>query len=194
MSFKFRRDGALFPTEVKNGELIIHVGSHLVKESFKFLTDEFELDNTEFPMCNVMCFLRNDNCYVVMRFDGTVTKFNKNMEVTGFSKFDKELIYQHTVMAHVGIVGHGHSDFITEHTQCTIYSVVDSGEYILECVGDPEPIEFKSQDNPLFVQDILKGSRYFPRLVKVATNLYKDDEDKYTVSGRAIKTTGYIEM
>lgn len=31
MSFKFRRDGAVFPTEVKNGELMIHVGSQIVK-------------------------------------------------------------------------------------------------------------------------------------------------------------------
>lgn len=194
MSFKFRRDGAVFPTEVKNGELIIHVGSQIVKVPFKFLVEDFEYDNTEFPMCNVMCYLKNSTGIVVMRFDGTVTKFDSDMNVIGFSKFDKESIYSKTVYIPVGIVGHGNVVEIKQHTLCTIYSVPDADTYVLECVGDPEPIEFKPADNPMFVEDILKGNRYYPRLIKESTNSYKEDEGRYSIVGRAIKTTGYIEM
>lgn len=194
MSFKFRRDGAVFPTEVKNGELMIHVGSQIVKVPFKFLVEDFEYDNTEFPMCNVMCYLKNSSGIVVMRFDGTVTKFDSDMNVIGFSKFDKEFIYSKTVYIPVGIVGHGNAVEIKQHTLCTIYSVPDADTYVLECVGDPEPIEFKPSDNPMFVEDILKGNRYYPRLIKESTNFYKEDDGRYSIIGRAIKTTGYIEM
>jgi hypothetical protein len=129
-----------------------------------------------------------------MRFDGTVTKFDNDMRVTGFSKFDKEDIYQKTQYIPVGLVGHTNSFKFNKHTLCTIYTVIDSNVYFLECIGDPEPIEFLPADNPLFVDDIVHGNRYFPRLVKEATNLYHDDANKYTIKGRALKTTGYIEI
>lgn len=194
MSFKFRRDGAMFPTRVKNGELIIYVGSTLLSIPFKFLSEEFEYDNTEFSMCNVMCLLRNNECSIVMRFDGTVTKFDKNMEVIGFSKFDTEEIYKNTSYFPIGIVGSMKYGNITEHSKCNIYTINGSNLYVLECIGDPEPIEFSPAENPLYVKEILNGNRFFPRLVKESTNVYSDDEGKYTIKGKAIKTTGYVEI
>jgi hypothetical protein len=184
----------MFPTEVKNGELIIHVGSNLVKVPFKFLTEDFGYDNTEFPMCNVMCYLRNENGMVIMRFDGTVTKFDNDMRVTGFSHFDKEDIYQHTQYLPIGTVGHFSTKGISQHTLCTIYSVPDSNTYVLECLGDPEPIEFTPEENPKFADDLSKGTRYFPRLIKKETNVYSNDKGEYTVVGTPLKTTGYVSM
>lgn len=193
MSIKFRADGAVFPTTVRDGNLIIHMGDVEVATPFKFLTEDFMYDNIDFPMCNVMCFLKNANRSIVMRFDGTVTSFDKDMTVTGFCKFDKEDIYSKIQHIPVGIVGHGKSKIDT-HTKCTIYPIPDTKLFILECVGDPEPIIFSPDDNPLFVKDILSGNRYYPRLVKDSTNLYREDDGRYYITGRAIKTTGFINM
>jgi hypothetical protein len=93
MSLKFRRDGAVFPTEVRSGELIIHMGTLKVNIPFKFLKEDFGYDNTEFSLSNIMCYLRNDKHTIIMRFDGTVTLFNEDNVVVGFTKFDLNDIY-----------------------------------------------------------------------------------------------------
>lgn len=198
MSIKFRRDGAVFPTEVKNGELIIYMGPLTIRNKFKFLVDDFEYDNTDFPMSNIMCYLRNDDVTVIMRYDGTVTKFNNDMVVIGFSKFDKAEIYKHTLYFPVGCVGtlgvKWERKGITNHNKCTIYTIPDSGVYFLECIGDPEAIVWYPKDNPDFTADVMKGTRLFPRLIKTATNMYEDDTGRYTVIGTPIKITGSVNM
>ncbi len=195
MSFKFRRDGAVFPTKVENGELHISMGPLTLKVPFKFLPGlDSPWDNTDFPMCNVMCYLKHTDGIVIMRFDGTATKLNKDNVVIGMSKFDREDIYKHVQYIPTGIVGHESKGGINKHTLCTIYTIQDCGYYILECVGDPEPIVFYPNDNPQFMEDILKGNRWFPRLVNVSTNVYADDTGKYTVKGSAIKTSGFVNI
>ena len=194
MSFKFRRDGAVFPTEVKDGELIIHIGSGLIREKFKFLKEDYELDNTEFPMCNVMVFLKNENGYLIMRFDGTVTVFNNDMEVIGFTKFDKDVLYSHTSILFTGIVGHERDKKIVRNTWYYIYFLHDSDVYILECIGDAEPFQFIPNENALFIKDVLEGSVYTPILKKVGNNSYGEVTGKYIVIGTPMHTTGYINM
>lgn len=198
MSFKFRRDGAVFPTEVSNGELIIHAGAD-VRVKFKFLTDDFMYDNTDFPMCNVMCYLRNENMTIIMRFDETVTKFDNNMNVVGFSHFKKQDIYSHTIYLPIGCVEHysnkvNYEDVITSHTPCSIYSVKGSSIYCLECIGDPEPIVFTAEDNTTFMEDIARGTRMYPRLVRADNNLYQDGDMRYIVHGNPIHRTRFLNI
>ena len=81
MSFKFRRDGAVFPTEVTNGCLVIKLGSTDVSVPFPFLKRDFKYDNTEFPMSNIMVYLKDDEGTIIMRFDGTATIYNKDNTV-----------------------------------------------------------------------------------------------------------------
>lgn len=200
MSIKLRRDGATFPTEVKDGSLIIHLGDYRISIDFKFLKEDFEYDNTEFPMCNVMCYLNNGNHIIIMRFDGTVTIYTQDYTVIGFTKFDKQLIYNNTTYLPVGTVLHLNKvGEVVGHTLSTIYSIKnidDSKEQclILECIGDPEPIVFYAKDNPKFCDEILHGTRHFPRLIKRSVNLYADDSNSYIVNGRAIKTTGLVSI
>jgi hypothetical protein len=194
MSFKFRRDGAVFPTEVKNGGLIIHMGSNKVKVRFKFLKEDYEYDNTDYSMCNIMCYLKNETGTTIMRFDGTVTRFDADMNVIGFTKFSKDDIYSKIQHLPVGLVVNYEYTKIKDQMSCTVYTVPDSNVYILECAMDPEPIEFNPVDNPLFVDDIAKGNRYSPRLVKEAPNVYIEENGKYRIIGNPIHTTGYIEV
>lgn len=189
MSIKFRHDGSVFPTEVKNGNLIIYVGTRTISIPFNFLKEDFPIDNTRFPMSNIMCYLDNGSKKIVMRFDGTVTAYTPDLEVVGFTKFDKEDIYQHTVHLGVGIVGNGISKGKTKsHLECTIYSLHESGEFIFEVAGDSEHIVFYPDDNPLFVDDILHGTRFYPRLEKIASNTYMEDGGRYKIIGNPVRT------
>lgn len=195
MSFKFRRDGAVFPTKVENGELHINMGPLTIKVPFKFLNGiTTDWDNTDYPMCNIMCYIKHADGTVIMRFDETVTKFTEDNFVCGISKFDKQDIYSQTLYLPFGTVGESGKDGIVKHMPCSIYTIPESGYYILDCIGDPEPIVFKPEDNPMFAEDIFMGNRYYPRLVKVSTNVYAEDTGRYTVSGNAIKITNYKEL
>ena len=200
MSIKFRMDGAVFPTKVENGYLVIDVGIGTIQQDFSFLKEEFEWDNSDFPMSNIMCYLRNSNQTIVMRFDGTVTRYDNNGEVIGFSKFNVDDILHHITIIPVGTILHKYSNGdVAFHTECTIYSwdsAILTGDNragcILECVGDPEPIYFWVNENTELVKEIVRGTRYFPRLVKTGTNRYEDDSGKYVVNGHPLKITASV--
>ena len=194
MSFKFRRDGAVFPTEVTNGCLVIKLGSTDVSVPFPFLKRDFKYDNTEFPMSNIMVYLKYDEGTIIMRFDGTATIYNKDNTVIGFSKFDKESIYQHTAYIPHGIVSVVKDGKIKYQMKCTIYSAGYPDEMFLESVIDSEPIMFKPSENPEFCKAIANGNRYSPRLVQVASNCYEDQENGYSIIGTPLRTTGYAKI
>jgi len=193
MSIKFRHDGAVFPTEVKDGNLIIHMGDNKVEISFKFLKRDFNYDATYFPTCNIMCYLADNEGYIIMRFDGSVTIFNKDNIVTGFTSFNIQDIYDKTIYLPIGAVKQG-KDITKYHRLCTLYGTKDGSNLCLECIGDPEPIFITLDENPLYVRDIAKGNRYFPRLKKIATNVYGDVDDDYIIHGSPIKNTGYVML
>ena len=195
MSIKFRNDGSCFPTEVKNGNLIIYIGTRTVSIPFNFLKEDFPKDNIRFPMSNIMCYLENDTKIIVMRFDGTVTAYTHDLEVIGFTKFDSSLIYQHIFSLNVGIVGVNISKGkTTNHVECTIYSMHETGEFIFEVAGDLEHIVFRPEDNPEFVDDILHGTRYYPRLEKTAPNVYTEDNGRYILKGYPVKTDKIVNV
>lgn len=195
MSIKFRMDGAVFPTEVRSGSLFIKVGNNTIPIQFPFLKEDYAYDNTEFPMSNIMCYLKNDTSITIMRFDGTVTRYNNSGEVIGFSKFNVEDVTSRIVYYPVGTVLHLNTvGAVDRHTECSIYIAKgsDGTECILECVGDPEPIVFNTDNNKAFVEEFLKGTRYFPRLVKKGDNTYADDSGNYVVDGEPIKITASV--
>ena len=194
MSFKFRRDGAVFATEVKDGKLLIHVGDDIIQYEFKFLTEDFDYNVVQYDMCNVMCYLENNNHIIVMRFDGTVTKFNKDLTVVGFSKFDKDLIYRDVIYLPVGTVavlkdsdGDDVKDIIQKHIPCSIYRVRGGKSLVFECMNDPETITFYEEENGRFCEDLLKGTRYYPRLIRKYTNFYIEDKGRYVIEGKPTK-------
>ena len=193
MSIKFRRDGSVFPTEVTNGVLRIFMGATVIEHPLKLLTEDYPYDNTWFEMSNIMCYLNNGDTIIVLRFDGTATKLTQDYKVIGFMKFDYKDIYQHLVYLPVGCtidtIG---TDRIT--LQCSIYNVINQSSYVLECIGDPEPIAFNPMDNPKFSDEIVHGTRYFPSLVKVGENHYVEDSGKYEVIGKPLKITSAITI
>lgn len=193
MSIKFRRDGAVFPTEVKNGSLIVHLGQNKFEHPMKLLSEDFPYDNTYFPMSNIMAYLSNGETIVILRFDGTATKLTKDYKVIGFVKFDYHDIYEHVVYLPVGCTVSGPpGERVT--MPCSVYSIPDGDSYVLECIGDPEPIVFNPMDNPIFSSEILHGTRYFPTLVNTGNNRYTEDSGKYDVKGLPLKITQSIEI
>lgn len=193
MSIKFRRDGSVFPTEVRDGKLIIHFNEKSIGIPFKFLKEDFDFDNRDFPLSNVMVYLENKEHILVMRFDGTVTIMNKDLTVVGFNKFDRKVIYDRMIYLPVGTVIVW-NERIRRLLNCYVYKVKEIGTWVLTCSEDPEPIVFKPEENPLFCDDIIKGIRIRPGLVKIGKNEYADDEGKYVVIGNPIKITGSIDL
>ena len=192
MSLKFRRDGAVFPTEVIDGNLIVKMGTIDLKFPFPFLKRNFSYDCTNFPMSNILCYLKDDEGTIIMRFDGTVTVYDNDDVVIGFTKFNVDDIYQYTSVIPHGAVSHMSGDRITHQTKCFIYVIKDRDELFLEVINDSEPIMFTMKDNVLFLQEVLKGNRYFPRLLNYGANQYGDDDGKYIIVGTPIKNTGYV--
>ena len=194
MSIKFRRDGAVFPTSVSNGNLNIHMGTNIISIPFKFLTKEFEYDSTAFPISNIMCFLRNKEETIIMRFDGTVTKFNNDNVVIGFTKFDRQDIYDKTNYFPFGVIGTT-IDWSKRHFDCSFYTIKGDKEYIYFDSGiDFEPMQLKMSENDLLIGDIMQGVRVLPRLKKVGAHWYSDDDDRYTINGTVLKTTGFLKL
>lgn len=193
MSIKFRRDGAVFPTEVTNGTLKIFMGTTAIEHPLKLLSEDYPYDNTWFEMSNIMCYLNNGDTIIILRFDGTATKLTQDYKVVGFAKFDFKDIYKHLVYMPVGCVIHTETGERVA-TPCSIYSGVDNSSYVLECIGDPEPIVFEPNRNPVFCDEIVHGTRYYPSLVKIGDNRYEEDSGKYEVIGAPLKLTNAVSI
>lgn len=194
MSIKFRRDGAVFPTEVVDGKLIIYFGEESFSVPFSFLKEDYPKNNIGFPLSNIMCYLKNDNSTLIMRHDGTVTTYNKDGYVIGFSHFKRETIYKNTLYLPVGIVRHGIEYTANKHTKCSIYNIIGTTKFALECIGDLEPILFNPDDNIEFVKEVSKGQRYLPRLVRLEENKYAEDQLRYEIIGEPIKLDGFVNI
>lgn len=194
MSIKFRRDGAVFPTEVTNGVLRIHVGNTAIEQPLKIMDGlEFSYDNTWFDMSDIMGYFNNGEFIVVIRFNGTATKLTQDYKVVGFCKFDTKDILSHLVYLPVGcVIDISTGDRVA--LPCSIYSIVDKDAYVLECTNDPEPIAFVPDQNPKFCDEIVHGTRYFPSLIKVDVNQYEEDSGKYSVIGQPLKITGGVTI
>ena len=193
MSIKFRRDGAVFPTAVENGNLLVYMGQEVITVSLPFLSENHPYDNSYFPVSNIMCYLNNGNEIIVMRFDESVTKFTQDYTVTGFTKFSIQSVRERIVMLPVGCVLSGPSGDRTA-SQCSVYVVKDTNCTILECVGDPEPIVFDVKKNPDFSDELMRGTRTFPSLIKRGANDYVEDQMRYAVEGYPIHITGTVDV
>lgn len=193
MSLKLRYNGSVFPTEVHGHTLTIYAGTHSVSVDLPFLNGDFPIDNTKFPVSNIMGYFENDSEIVVMRFDGTATKYTKNLEVIGFTSFDKDIIYDNFVHMQVGCVGKGISKGKTEmHLLTVLYKLHDVDELIFEAPGDFEHIVIKPEENPEYLNDCLKGTEFFPRLEMVGDNLYREDGGRYYIKGYPVKAGRYV--
>ena len=194
MSIKFRRDGAVFPTEVTDGVLRIHVGTTVIEHPLQILKGlDFPYDNTWFDMSDIMGYFNNGEVIVVVRFDETATKLTQDYKVTGFCKFNPKEILDHLVYLPVGcVIDVSGGDRVA--LPCSIYNVLDSDAYLLECTNDPEPIVFIPNQNPIFSNEIMHGTRYFPSLIKTGPNRYEEDSGKYVVIGTPLRITGGVTI
>ena len=193
MAIKFRKDGPTYPTEVKDGKLIVHLGTGSFAEEFPFLLTDHQTSNVSFPMSNIMVYLQNDVEIIIMRFDGTVTKFNLDREIVGFSKFDKDKLYKHIITLPVGCVFSGVSGDRQAH-QCCVRILKDTEVSTFECMNDPEPLQFEATANPKFCDELVRGNKIFPALIKTGDNQYSEDKGAYDLVATPIKVTGFADI
>lgn len=194
MSFKFSRTGPTYPTEVKGDELHVCMCGGYLSLKFGWLLHDYPYQNIWFPTSNIMAYLVSDEDIVVMRFDGTVTKFTHNYEVIGFDKFDPKEIMHNIITLPVGSVYDG--EYVTEYAghRCAIRFWKHAKLACFECTRDPEPFEFSVEDNPEFIQDILKGNELYPALVSNNRGQYTDVNGKYTLVGNLLDLTGTADI
>ena len=193
MSIKFRKDGAVFPTSVENGVLTVYMGEHKFSVNLPFLKEDYQYDNSYFPVSNIMCYLNNGSEIIVMRFDGSVTKFTQDYEVTGFTKFEKRDILGNIILLPVGCVFSGPVGN-RQALECSVYILKDTDCTVFECVGDPEAIVFDVKENKEFADELARGTRIFPSLWKRGANDYVEDQSRYEIKGYPMHLTGTIEV
>lgn len=181
----------MFPTSVENNVLTIHMGDTKYEVKLPFPIGDYQYDNSWFPVSNIMCYLDNGEEIVVMRFDETVTKFTKDYEVIGFSKFKMSSIKEGITTLPVGCEWVGDRDRRQAY-QCTVYIVNGTECTLFESTHSEVPILFKTKENPGFVDELMRGTRYFPALVSDGRNHYTEDTGKYELIGIPINVTGYV--
>lgn len=193
MSIKLRRDGPTYPTSVSSGVLTVYMGLGSFDVKLPFPTTDHGYCNKYFPVSNIMCYLENDEEIIVIRFDGTVTKFNHDYEVTGFTKMDVRLFYTDIVTLPVGCVVETNGPYRKLHS-CSIRILRNEDICTFECTNDPEPLSFRVVDNPEFAAELAKGTQFFPSLIRVEKNVYHEDIGKYALKSTPILNTGFADV
>lgn len=180
MAFRFSRDGASFPCYAENGELVIEVGDDLLRIPIGFIKEDYPYDYTDFSTSNIMCYMENDEYSLVMRFDGTITKYTKDDVVIGFTKFDREeLIYSKMIYLPVGAFRYPDKDTLYK---CSVYHVKNgNGRWVLTISGSRKLHIFNPNENPKLVFEILQGNRYYPGLTYDLEGRLCDDTYTYLV-------------
>lgn len=166
MAIKLHPDGCTFPTKVVNGELIITLGYDEVAIPFNFLKEDYPYDDSSFAPSGIMCYLNNGNNTIVMRFDGTVTKYTNNNIVIGFFKFDPKVFADYIVTLSNGCYLHTVNINRPMISPCTIW--VDfprqSKNMVLEFLLHYVYVKLHMEDNKLFVEDVSMNLRMTPFL------------------------------
>lgn len=193
MAIKFQRDGATFPTSAREGVLTIYMGDANLTVEIPFLTGVYEYDNSYFPMSNIMCYLFNDTETVILRFDGTATRYNKDGDVIGFVKFDVNTVYKGLTKLPVGVEWIGGRDNRQAY-RCCVYIVNGTECTVFESTRHEEAICFKVKENSLFVDELMRGTRYFPALICDGDNHYVEDTGRYELIGYPIHVTGMVNI
>lgn len=193
MSIKFIKDGPTYPTSAGDGQFTVYMGTGQFTVECGLFKSRHEISNLSFPMCSIMAYFENDEEIIVMRFDGTVSKYNKEKELVGFSKFDIGLINQHIITLPVGCVFSGVQGDRQAHS-CYVRMLKDADICTFECVNDPEPIQFRPEDNPHFCDELVRGNRIFPALIRLDKNKYADERQAYVINSKPILITGQADI
>lgn len=192
MAFKFSRKGAPFPVEAKNGELLIHIGDDILRMPYGFIKEDYPLEYSWYTASNIMCYLNNGNTILVMRFDGSVTKYTQDLTVIGFSSFKVDDIYDKVTYLPIGSFIEGPKSPLEP---CAIYRLKESdGRYTLTILGRPALYKFWPQDNPKYISDIMQGVRQFPGLTFDVNGKLCDDRYQYLIKAEIVTPSTSINI
>lgn len=87
MSARLQHGSHTFPTSGENGLIKIHLGSHEVTFEIPYKEDfEYDCETSIHP--DIMCYLENSEHIIVIRFDGSLTRYNKARVPIGNIKID----------------------------------------------------------------------------------------------------------
>lgn len=195
MSIKFKPDGAIYPTMIRDDVLTVDMGDGSFDVKLPFHVPSYDYDSTVFPMSDIMGYFDNGQEILVIRFSGTATRFSKDLEVLGFVKFDTQSILSNIVTLNVGAVFDGQAN--TSNCQsypCSIRIPKSHNFFTFECSNDPEPLVIKPENNEKFMEEIMKGNRISPALVKTGANQYEESRGAYQVIGRPLRSSGFADI
>ena len=200
MAIKFRKDGPTYPTSVDDGIMRIYTNPFggYVEVPVPQLKGHYEYDNSYFEVSNIMAYLpEKDGFFVIIRNDGSYTRYTSDYEIIGFGKVDIKTINESNFRLPVGM-------FITEYGhkgntyRCCI-RIFTNGDSILEVPVDPHPIYFVPSENPHFREDIKRGSSIFPLITNIDGVYYGDNgveghQNIYRISCTPIPNTGEVGL
>lgn len=197
MSFKFGIKGDPFPVEAHNGNLVIHIGDEELRIPFGFIKEDYPYTFSTYGESNIICYLENDTSTLVMRSDGTVTKYNKDNIIMGFGKFNMNAIRDKVIYLPVGYFQSREGEIEQESylRKMSIYGLKDTpSKWVLTIYDTPMLFYFDPMENKEFSFDVLQGTRSFPGIIMEPDGTLRETSGRYTLKCQCVKPTGKLDI
>lgn len=159
MGCKLASMGQCFPTEVINGVLKMYIGDHVIEKPVPFIKENYPLDNTAYVNKNILAYLVNDEFISVIRYDGTFTKYTKDMVVCGFAKVGKFSACDDVQIMRRCAVVDSQDDLLY---QVWIYLFAESGKVIFDPENRPGYFVMDVGYNTKFIRDLYNATYFYP--------------------------------
>lgn len=193
MSMKFWFAGPTYPTEVRNGMLRIFICNKVLEVALPWFKHDYPYQNLYYKPSTVLAYLASDTDTIILRFDGSMTKYNTNNEVVAFNRFDPKLILSLTRYLPIGCMYH---DFDLQHNsfECRYRYIENEEIWSLESNIGIEAFQFDLNKNPELIEDMKHGTKFYPALVSDENGAVYDTNGKYYLTGEKVFTTGSVDV
>lgn len=176
MSLKFCEAGEFqVPTRGEPGKLIIDFQEE-VEISIPFIKEVYPVSNKIIPIGNIMFYLENDSSIIIGRVDGSLTKYNKDWTVIGFSSFDPMVIRDKFQFAKNGRLVRNVNDS-DQMELYTCYTIMYNNTIGFAVYDIPNVFYIKYEDNRMYLDSYNPKTWYITKF----WSKNKDTEFTYTI-------------
>lgn len=192
MACKLIPDGCVFPTECKDGVIVIHTGVLDITVEVPWLHQVFQFDNAYFDSNTIMIHLLNEKYRIVFRRDGTVTTYNRRDEVVMSKRWTPIEVSDYFEIWERGSVMSSTEDELVYG--CKLLFSKTSDTCIIDTSLLYHPFYMNNVDNQQFISDVGCNLPFFPTLLydaeKSSLTKYQNGDLYYSLNGEWLPLTG----
>lgn len=198
MGCRLTEGGAIFPVEVKDGDLKIWVGSRYVSYHSKSFKIDFPKNTIAFPSSTIFAYLRNPSHQMVLRYDGTWSLYLKDNTLVGYGDFDLESIMSRLKYFSAGIYVYPGSGPVDSQDKWvarkTSFIYIEDDEYVLQVLDKNESFIIKPAECPEYMDALVMAYGTDPTITEVNDNLLTEISNKYTIPAEEVKCHGGVSI